>query len=352
MHPQIIKDAPGSCPICGMDLVPLTETASKQQLVLSESQIELANVKTQKINTGNFTTSKILNGRVVANPEATEQISSKYPGRIDKLFVKEIGLQVSSGQPLFQIYSEELQTLQQDYLLQMRQERAFPAENIYKTLKEAARNKLKLFGYSNAQILTLEKSAKVSPLITVYSKASGVVQEIAVTEGQYVAEGSPIIRLENFNSLWVEADVYPSEAGALKVGSSVKVSVEGQPEQAARISFISPALEASTQLLKVRINIRNTGNLQPGMRAVVSLPTAQISNAIALPVDAVIRDEKGAYAWVKTGKETFEPRKVSTGQEDENQIIITSGLEGAKEVVISGAYLLNSELELKGKQGD
>jgi Cu(I)/Ag(I) efflux system membrane fusion protein len=273
-------------------------------------------------------------------------VTSRYPGRIEKLFVKETGLSVAEGQALFQIYSEELQTLQQDYLLQIRQMKAFPNEKIYETLKEAAKNKLRLFGYSQAQINSLEASPMLSPLVTVYAKASGVVQEISLTEGQYVAEGSPVLRLENLNSLWVEADVYPEEAARLKEGTAVKVSIEGQPEQAARINFISPALESSSQLLKVRINIKNSGGFQPGMRATVSLPTSHITNATALPVDAVVRDEKGATVWVKTGKETFEAKKVTTGQEDENQIIITSGLEGAKEVVISGAYLLSSQLEL------
>ncbi|WP_207533452.1 efflux RND transporter periplasmic adaptor subunit [Desertivirga arenae] len=346
MHPQIIKDEPGSCPICGMDLVPMTKGATKTQLVLSKSQIQLADVKTISVSTGSFTTSKSLNGRVVSNPEATEVISSRYAGRIEKLYIKETGLSVTKGQPLFQIYSEELQVIQQDYLLQIKQMKAFPEEKIYVHFRNAARNKLLLFGYSEAQIKDLERKATISPFVTVYAKASGVVQELSVTEGQYVSEGSSILKLENLSTLWVEADIYPEEAARLKEGTAVRVSIEGGAEQAAEISFIAPALEASAQLLKVRINIRNSGSFQPGMRAVVTMPTAHISDAIALPIDAVVRDENGATVWVKTGKETFEYKKVTTGQEDENKIIITSGLEGVKEVVVSGAYLLSSQLQL------
>jgi len=349
MHPQVIKDAPGSCPICGMDLVPVNAGGDKNELTLSESQIQLANIATMSIATSNFSTSKVLNARLVTNPELTEVVSSRYAGRIDKLFVKETGRQVSAGQPLFQIYSEELQTLQQDYLLQERQAAAFPNEKIYVTLREAAKNKLRLFGYSNAQIASLAKSNKTSPLVTVNATASGVVNEVSVSEGQYVSEGSPIIRLENYNQLWVEADVYPNEASSIKVGTPVKVSVNGFPEldQTVKINFISPQIDPSSQILKVRAPIRGNGKLQSGMQATVSVPTTKISNAVALPLDAVLRDGSGAHVWIKTGKDTFAPRMVTTGAEDANQIIITSGLENVKEVVISGAYLLSSEYILK-----
>lgn len=349
MHPQIIKDAPGTCPICGMDLVPVNTGTSAAELTLSESQIQLANIKTMEIASGNFSTSKALNARLVTNPELSEVISSRYAGRIEKLFVKETGRQVSKGQPLFQIYSEELQTLQQDYILQAKQAAAFPEEKIYLTLREAAKNKLRLFGYSNSQIEHLLRVNKISPYITVSARASGIINELNVAEGQYVAEGSPILRLENFDQLWVEADVYPSEASLIKPGTAVKVTVNGIPElsQTVKINFISPQIDPSTQILKVRAPLQNNGRLQSGMQATVLLPSANINNAVALPLDAVIRDEKGAHVWIKTGKDTFAPRVVTTGQEDANQIIVTSGLEDAKEVVISGTYLLSSEYILK-----
>lgn len=350
MHPQIIKDAPGNCPICGMELVPVNSTAgNKEELMLSERQIQLANITTMEIATGNFNTSKVLNARLVTDPELSEVISSRYAGRIEKLFVKEAGRQISTGQPLFQIYSEELQTLQQDYLLQIRQTEAFPQEKIYITLREAAKNKLRLYGYSNSQIERIGQTNKTSPYITVNATASGIINEINVTEGQYVTEGSPILRLENFSQLWVEADVYPSEANTVKMGTPVKIIVNGFPDltQTARINFISPQIDPATQILKVRAPVKNNGEFQSGMQATVLLPSANINNAISLPIDAVIRDGKGAQVWVKTGKNTFASRMVTTGQEDANQIIITSGLENVKEVVVSGAYLLSSEYILK-----
>lgn len=349
MHPQIVKDGPGLCPICGMDLVPVNAVVENKGFMLSESQMQLANIKTLKVGVSDFNTSTILNARIIANPELTEVISSRYPGRIEKLFVKETGRLVSKGQPLFQIYSEELQIIQQDYLLQLRQAAVFPKERIYQTLRESAKNKLRLFGYSNAQIGALSKSNKMSPIVTVYAKTSGLVNEISVSEGQYVAEGTPVLRLENYSQLWVEADVYPGEASQIRIGTQVKVSVNGigDHEKTARINFISPQIDPASQLLKIRITIPNTGNLQPGMQATVLLAGTQINQATSLPLNAVIRDENGAHVWVKIGKNTFEPQMVVTGEEDANQIIILSGLENTGEVVVSGAYLLSSEYILK-----
>ncbi len=349
MHPQIVNNGPGTCPICKMDLVPVNSAGGKNELSLSESQIQLANIHTMVINRTDFSTSKVLNGRLVVNPEQTEVISSRYAGRIEKLFVKELGRSVSKGQPIFQIYSEELQTLQQDYLLQLKQVAAFPEEKIYQSMREAAKNKLRLFGYSDTQIRALTTAGKTAPLLTVFSSASGIVTELNVSEGQYLSEGSQILKLENFSQLWLEMDVYPNELGNIRLGTKVQASINGisDNEHTLTIDFISPQMDPSSQILKVRAPIKNPGNLQAGMQATVFLPLAEISDALSLPLDAVVRDEKGAHVWIKTAKNTYSPRMVRTGEEDAEQIIILSGLENVKEVVVSGAYLLSSEFILK-----
>jgi Cu(I)/Ag(I) efflux system membrane fusion protein len=353
MHPQIVKNGPGTCPICAMDLVPVNSSGLTNELSLSDSQIQMANIRTILISGSTFSTSKVLNGRLIVNPESTALVSSRYSGRIEKLFVREIGIRVKKGQALFQVYSEELQTLQQDYLLQLKQVAAFPDEKIYSSMREAAKNKLRLFGVSDAQIRALDQNGKTSPLITVFSNASGTVTELNITEGQYVAEGTQVLKLENFDQLWLEMDVYPGEIGGLSNGIKVKASVNGmnENEQTVQIDFISPQLDPSTQILKVRGPIQNSGNLQAGMQATVFLPVSEMSDAMSLPLDAVVRDENGAHVWVKTSKNTYSPRMVKTGAESSDQIIILSGLEDVKEVVISGAYLLSSEFILKKGAG-
>ncbi|HJT74104.1 MAG TPA: efflux RND transporter periplasmic adaptor subunit, partial [Chitinophaga sp.] len=117
MHPQIVQDKPGTCPICGMDLVPFDKTNKETALTLGESQIALANITTMTVGAGALSNFKRLNGRLATDPEKTAVISSRVPGRIEVLFVKETGVKVNKGQPLYKIYSEQLATLQQEYLL-------------------------------------------------------------------------------------------------------------------------------------------------------------------------------------------------------------------------------------------
>jgi membrane fusion protein, copper/silver efflux system len=349
MHPQVIKNEPSTCPICGMDLVPVNASGAKNELMLSDSQIQLANVRTMPVSSSSFSSSKVLNGRLIVNPMGTSTIASRYAGRLERLFIRETGIKISKGQALFQIYSEELQSLQQDYLLQLKQLGAFPKEKIYSTMRDAAKNKLRLFGMSESQIKSLDLAGKTSSLLTVYSSESGTVTELNISEGQYISEGMQVLKLENFDQLWLEMDVYPTELAKLKIGTKVKASISGlgNEEQSLVIDFISPQIDPSTQLLKARAAIKNVGNLQAGMQATVFLPVSEIKDAMSLPMDAIVRDERGTHVWVKVGKNTFSPRIVQTGAESENQIIILSGLEGVKEVVISGAYLLSSEFLLK-----
>ena len=349
MHPQVIQDAPGTCPICNMDLVPMHQAGTDRELMLNASQIQLANIQAIKVGKGQFGSSKVLNARLVTNPEGDEVISAKFPGRIDKLYAKETGVKIQAGSALYSIYSEELQTLQQDYLLQLKQAAAFPDEKIYQSMKEAAKNKLVLFGFTNSRITELARENRVLSTITVYARRSGVLRTVNVTEGSYIAEGTIVMELESFDNLWVEADVFPSDLKLVKEGMEVQARVNGENGlRNFRINYISPQINPGSQLITLRGSIPNpSGQLQAGMPATVLLPSAPVSNSIRLPQAAVIRSSQGAHIWIRTGKETFAPRDITTGAEDDENIVITSGLRDGEEVVISGAYLLYSEFLLK-----
>ena len=232
----------------------------------------------------------------------------------------------------------------------MKQQIAFPLESIYKNLLSASKSKLKLYGYSENQINKLSLDQQTNPYITVFAPIGGVISEINISEGQYVAEGSPVFKIENLNQLWVEADLYPSEIADVKIGQSVNISVIGYENEPikSKIDFISPQLESNSQIITIRANIPNLSNkFQPGMQANLSLPYLTKNNIISLPNDAVLRDQKGNYIWIKTGNNTFEIRMIEIGSENEKFVIIKSGIKNGDEVVITGAYLLSSELILK-----
>ena len=350
MHPQIVSEKPGTCPICGMDLVPFDKTNVSDFLTLSESQQALANVTTDTVRTASFSSFKRLNGRLAVNPSQSEFISSRVAGRIEALYVRETGVQVRKGQPLYKIYSEQLATLQQEYLVTIAQADQFPNDAKFQQLEAAAKQKLLLYGQSEQQIRGLRGRKQTSPYITYSSPADGTVSELLVTEGQYVAEGSSIMSLEGYYNIWVEADLYPAEAHLVKKGSPVTVTVAGFESESMKmqIDFIAPALQSGNQLLTIRGSIPNARNqFKAGMQAIVEVPVMQTSRAMTLPVEAVIREGQGAHVWVQSGKGQYKPQMVQTGSENFDRVEVTNGLNEGDIVVVSGAYLLYSEFKLK-----
>lgn len=350
MHPQIIQHGPGSCPICGMDLVAVSAAGKRNELMLDRNQVALANITTITAGAGDLGNFKRLNGRLSVNPQRTVYISSRVPGRIEQLYVKETGVPVHKGQPLYKIYSEQLASLQQEYLVAVAQREAFPDNARFQQIEDAARQKLQLYDVSAHTLEQIRQNKKADPYITYTAAVNGVVAAVSAGEGQYVAEGSTILQLENYDQLWVEADVYPAELNQVRIGQQVKVAVSGWEDQAAdmQVEFISPALQTGTQVARLRGTISNNKQLwQPGMQANIYLPAAQRSNVITLPAGAVIRDEKGAHIWIRKGRDRYIPRMVKTGAENADQVEIKEGLQAGETVVVSGAYLLYSEFVLK-----
>lgn len=350
MHPQIIQESPGTCPICGMDLVPFDKNNTDASLLLNESQVALANITTVVIGNGSLNNNTVLNGRLTVNPEQTAFISSRVAGRIEVLFVKETGVKVNKGQPLYKIYSEQLASLQQEYLLAVAQAKQFPNDERFQQIEKSARQKLLLYDQTAAQLQQLIQLQKADPYVTYPAPASGIVAELQVTEGQYISEGGTLMRIEGYNSLWVEADVYPNETANIRKGQVVKVIVPGWEDQPQdmTIQFINPSLQSGSQLMQVRGTIPNPDNQwQPGLQANILVPVKSAGSALTIPAGAVIRDGKGMHVWVEKGRGKFIPRPVKTGLENADVVEITEGLKEGEKVVVTGAYLLYSEYILK-----
>lgn len=351
MHPNVVQDGPGTCPVCGMDLVPVTaETGEDNGLMLTDSQIKLANITTQKVSIKPIGQTLVINARLKVDEEKTTIISSRTTGRIEKLFTKETGRVVKQGEPLYEIYSETLMTLQREYLLALEQYEALgKEEKRYEGFLKAAENKLLLYGLNRKQVEQLAVAKAVQQRITFLAPAGGIIEEILVTEGQYVNEGDRLYRIENIASLWLEAELYPHETRFVKMGDKVSVRVSGFESESimATINFLSPEYRANSQITVMRASLSNSGlRFKPGMQAQVFF-THSSRKALAIPVDAIIRDGKGTHVYVQSGQNTFTPRMVKIGVEDFEQVEITFGLEEHEIVAVSGAYLLYSELILK-----
>ncbi len=350
MHPQVVQQEPGICPVCHMDLVPMSQSGKDSgELMLSENQILLGNIKTSAVTYGDLANNSILTGKLVLDETQTDVISSRAAGRVERLYVKETGQEVRKGQPLYELYSEELMTLQREYLLALKQQQELGSENPrFTSFLKAAKSKLLLFGLTEGQIKSLAKSEQVSARQTFVAPAAGVVTEIAAAEGQYVAEGAVLYRLGKLNSIWVEAELYPQEVAQVQAGDQVMVAVQGSSKAvSAKVTFISPELRQASQVTVLRAELSNKdAQYMPGMQANVVLP-GKNGSSLLVPTDAVIRENGNSHVWVKTGSNTFQARMVTLGEGSANNIAILSGLKENDQVVTSGAYLLYSEFVLK-----
>jgi len=354
MHPQVVQDKPGRCPICGMELVSMNSSGSADgSIMLSESQIKLGNITTALSRFEDFGSTTILNGRVMVNEEQTEVISSRAKGRIERLYFKESGFLIEHGQALYGIYSEQMLTLQEEYLIALKQFEELGQAKRYESILKAAEKKLLLFGMISDQIQQLAKRKKAESEITFVSPVSGVITRIDVIEGQYVEEGAPLYRIDKLEHLWAEAELYANEEQLAKTGDSIKVIVNGFENTPVdgRITFLSPEYRKGSQILTLRATIDNPQHrFLPGLQATVLLVNKK-KKAIALPVDAVIRTAKGDHVWVFSEEGSFVPRMVKTGLASPYKVEIIDGLSEKENVVVTGAYLLYGELVLK-KGGD
>lgn len=352
MDPQIMESKPGKCPICHMDLtaVKKSNTQNEDEIQLSEQQIQLGNIQVDTIRNGAIGDQMVLNATLNSDETKTNIVSARVMGRIDKLYYKNVGDYVPKGVKLFDLYSEELNNAKQEYILALDQQKILDNSIIdFKQLVQSAKNKLLLWGMSEAQITELTKTKKLSALTAFYSSASGYITSLEINEGDYVAEGAAIIKLADLSTLWAEVQVYASQLSMIDRNGEAIVKIPDMPnkEMKGKIVFENPEISSDTRINLVRVSIPNADNtLKPGMPAYVTLKSRK-RNSLSLPIDAVIRDSKSASVWVKTGTDSFKNKMIETGLETDDRIEIISGLEEGDIVVISGAYLINSEYIFK-----
>ncbi|TGE03531.1 MULTISPECIES: efflux RND transporter periplasmic adaptor subunit [Hymenobacter] len=366
MHPQVHQSKPGLCPICGMDLVKQaghptpagSAGASGADLTLTAQQVTLGNIHAQVIGTSplELPAPTVLTGTVTTDALQTESVSSRVAGRIEHLYVRQTGQPLQRGEPLFSVYSEQLQALQQEYLLALAQSRE--QGGAYRQFAEATGQKLRLLGLTSVQLRQLATRGRPNPVVTYYSPTTGTVQALDVVQGQYVTEGSPLVTLTNLTTVWVEAQLYPQDMAQLPLGQSVTVQVAGEPgARRGKVVFLSPELSGSSQVTLARIQLANPGGrLLPGAQANVLLnaprTAATAQTTLRVPVEALIRDGENSYLWTQTGERQYRRVRVSTGEGSASSVPVTAGLPAGTKVVVSGAYLLQSEFSLRQGAND
>ena len=295
MHPQIVRDEPGLCPICEMDLIPmpadLVAQGAPRELAVSEAAAKLMAIQTAPVERKFVSTEVRMVGKVAYDETRVKHITAWVPGRIDRLYVDFTGTRVAQGDHLVYLYSPELVSAQAE-LLQARkaaanaeaQTSAYLKESAQRTL-EAAREKLSLLGLKPEQIESIEASGKPVTHLTVYSPIGGVVIEKMAKEGMYVATGTHIYTVADLSQVWVKLDAYETDLAWIQYGQDVSFTTEAFPGETftGRISFIDPVLDPKTRTVKVRVNVPNPdGRLKPEMfvRGVVQSRVAQEGNVM------------------------------------------------------------------------
>ncbi len=412
MHPEIRLPDPGDCPVCSMDLVPSSSDGEGQRtLTLSEDARRLARIETAPVERRFVDRAVRMSGKVDFDETTMRSISAWVPGRLDRLFVDYTGVRVEAGDHLVRLYSPELTTAQEELLAAHRRLEETGAESDFLTASDgrayrSAREKLVLWGLSEAQVDEIVARGTAEDHVTLSSPVSGVVVHKDLDEGAYVQTGTHIYSIADLTHLWVRLDAYEQDLPWLQYGQEVTLEAEGLPGSVlhGKISFIDPIVDARTRTVKVRVNVDNSdGRLKPGMfvRAVararmgahgrlldrrlagkwvspmhpeivkdgpghcdvcgMDLVRAEALGLVGaeaeemplvVPASAVLLTGKRAVCYVELAdaeEPTYEGREIVVGAKAEGFYVVAAGLAVGERVVTNGAFRIDSAMQIRAQ---
>lgn len=352
MHPSVKSATPGSCPVCNMSLIKVEGSHANHEeqkgnvINLTLEQQRLAGIAFGKVAFNSILPSSALLGTVSIDQERVNSINSRVSGRIEKLHFTTAGQQIRKGEPIYEIYSEQLLADQEELLALLYQKEVNGSSDFVERLIAASQKKLQLWGMTSAQIKTLEKSGVAKSTVTFFSPISGYVTNVLVKEGAYINEGTQLFELADLNTVWIEVQVYKNdEVNGIQL---FNVSSEAFPNKVltGKLVYLNPAVERNKKVQLLRLSVDNKDqHLIPGM--IVNVHSAQSSKRVLSVPKSALLLEKMKTVWVRLDETTFEQRMVETGIENAEFVQVVSGVKEGEEVVISGAYLVSSEFILK-----
>lgn len=407
MHPQIVQDHPGTCPICGMNLVPMRGDAPAPKaaaeggrkllfyrnpmnptvtspvpmkdemgmdyvpvyedeaagtagggatVTIDPSIVQNMNVLTQAATRGDLTREIRTLGSLEYDQQKMVTVTTKYPGWIEKVYVNYIGEPVKKGQPLFEIYAPELVQTEQDLLTALEFARRLEgapqdARQRAQDLVAAARQRLSYWDITPAQVERLESTGKVFRTSTVASPAGGVVMmRMPGLEGMAVKPGMELMHIADLSSLWLSVEAFEDQIGSLRVGSEAEVSLSYFPRESfkGRIRYIEPQVNEKTRTVPLKLEVPNAdGRLRAGMYATVRFHPAVAKDVVLVPSLAVLRTGRRNLVVVAEEGGRFTPQEVTLGAEGGGKVEIVSGLDAGQRVVTSAQFLIDSESNLR-----
>jgi Cu(I)/Ag(I) efflux system membrane fusion protein len=357
MHPQIKQNEPGLCPICAMDLVPITtlhvegDDIDPNEIQMTESAMKLADVQTAIVKYGIPEKSVHLLGKVKADERNIAELTARFGGRIEKLFVNYTGQNVKKGQKLGIIYSPDLITAQRELLEAIKYKESNPS--FYK----ASRSKLKLWDLTNDQIDDIEANGEPKLYFDILSPISGTVTKRHVATGSYVKEGSALFELIDLSRVWVMFDAYESDLPWIKTGDKINFTLQSMPGKsyAGKVSYIDPFINAYTRIAQVRVEIINKDKafkLEMFANGILESNIAKNSNELLIPKSATLWTGKRAVVYVKVPNHktpSFLYREIILGPEAGNFYVVAEGLSEGEIIATNGVFKIDASAQLAGK---
>ncbi|MGD8241531.1 MAG: efflux RND transporter periplasmic adaptor subunit [Desulfobacterales bacterium] len=401
MHPWIISDEPGQCPICGMDLVPQaadeigqnSSSTSEREIaywrapmnpeeiydkpgksamgmdlvpVYEDELVGGVNISIDPVTQQNMglRTAEVVEGylgntirtygHITYDETRTIQVNLKTSGWIEKIHVDFTGKHVEKAQPLFELYSPELVAAQEEYLSTYRSVNRNSGQtpsSIKTDLLASARRRLQYFDVADSEISTIEKNGFVNKTLTIRSPSSGIVIEKNAEEGSYLKAGTTVYRIADLTRVWLEAHIFEYELPWVYEGQEVEMRIPYEPGKIyhGRVSFVYPYLQQKTRDVVIRLEFENHDlALKPDMYADVWIKTRSTEKGLIIPSEAVIRSGERNIVFVAQAQGKFTPRNVTMGVSvDDGMVQVLSGVAPGEFVVTSGQFLLDSESKLK-----
>lgn len=355
MHPQIRQNEPGQCPLCGMDLIPLSDEGNREdnpmEIKMSPTAMQLANVQTSIITKRKPIKEVRMNGKIKADERNVTSQSSHIPGRIEKLMVSFTGESVQKGQVLAYVYSPELVTAQEELFEAQKMKETQPG------LYQAAVEKLKNWKLTEKQINQILEGGVVQEQFPILADVSGIVLNKKVNLGDYIKKGQTIYEVANLSKVWGLFDVYESDITWVKTGDKVQFTVQSIPGETfnGKISFIDPVINPKTRVASARVEISNPGmRLKPDMFVLgtIESPIHNEKEALIVPKSAVMWTGERSVVYTKITNAkgiSFMMKEVTLGPALGDSYVIKSGLEPGEEIATNGTFSIDAAAQLAGK---
>lgn len=345
----------------GMDYIPVyaDEEVSNHEVKISLDKVQKLGVKTEPVLPRKMVNTVRAVGQFQFNEQRLSTVTTKFEGYIEKLYVNTTGQPVKRGQPLMEVYSPELVSAQEEYLIAWNGRQSLSngtPESLVGVgqLADSALKRLHNWDISEAQLQRLKKDGKATRTLTMYSPANGVVLEKAAVQGMRFMPGELLFKIADMSPIWLLADVFEQDIALVHIGQTVNIAVNAYPgrEFTGKIDYIYPSVNSETRTAKVRVVLSNAdGVLKPDMYASIHLMSGHGASVLAVPDSAVIDSGMRQVVLVQLTEGMYEPREVKLGLRSDGYVEVAEGLSEGENVVVRANFLIDAESNLKAALG-